>query len=83
SHSSKHLDDIKGIAFDYVVTVCGDAAERCPIFSGQVKKIHRGFQDPPRFAREAKSEEDALARYRRVRDAIRAFIESLPAALPR
>ncbi|MDN5872677.1 MAG: arsenate reductase ArsC [Nitrococcus sp.] len=83
SHASKHLDDLKSIAFDYVVTVCDAAAERCPIFPGQVKQLHRGFQDPPRLARGAKSEDEALAHYRRVRDAIRAFVESLPAALPR
>lgn len=83
SHASKHLDDLKSVAFDYVVTVCDNAAESCPIFPGQVNKVHHGFQDPPRLAREAKSEAEALVHYRRVRDAIRAFIESLPAALTR
>jgi arsenate reductase len=80
-HSSKHLDSLLEVPFDYVVTVCDNAAESCPIFPGRVKKVHHSFQDPPRLAREAASEEEALAHYRRVRDEIRAFIETLPEAL--
>lgn len=80
-HTSKHVDALRDARFDYVVTVCDNAAESCPIFPGEVKKVHHSFQDPPRLAREAASEEEALAHYRRVRDEIRAFIETLPAAL--
>lgn len=80
-HTSKHLDALRDVPFDYVVTVCDNAAESCPIFPGRVKKVHHSFQDPPRLAREAKTEEEALAHYRRVRDEIRAFIETLPEAL--
>ena len=80
-HRSKHLDELKGIDFDYVVTVCGHAHEHCPIFPGRAKVVHVGFDDPPALARHAKSDEEALNHYRRVRDEIRAFIESLPNAL--
>lgn len=80
-HYSKHVDDLLDIPFDLVVTVCDNAAEACPLFPGSAKKIHRGFDDPPKLARDASSEEEALAHYRRVRDEIRAFIEMLPAHL--
>lgn len=82
-HTSKHLDDLADVLFDYVVTVCDNAAESCPIFPGRVQKLHHSFQDPPRLAREATTEDEALSHYRRVRDEIRAFIETLPEALAR
>lgn len=78
---SKHVDEVKAIPFDYVVTVCDHAHETCPLFPGWTKVVHVGFDDPPRLAKEARSEEEALAHYRRVRDEIRAFIETLPEAL--
>lgn len=78
---SKHVDELKDIAFDYVVTVCGHANENCPIFPGRTKVVHVGFEDPPELAKSAESEEEALAHYRRVRDKIRVFIEKLPALL--
>jgi arsenate reductase len=78
---SKHVNDLAGVAFDYVVTVCDHANETCPVFIGITRRIHVGFDDPPRLAKEAKTEEEALAHYRRVRDEIRAFIERLPEAL--
>ncbi len=77
-HRSKHLDELKDIPFEYVVTVCDHANETCPIFPGNVNRVHKGFDDPPGLAREAKTEEEALAHYRRVRDEIREFVESLP-----
>lgn len=80
-HTSKHVDTLLHVPFDYVVTVCDNAAESCPVFPGSVRKVHRSFQDPPRLAREACSEEEALKHYRRVRDEIRAFVETLPDAL--
>jgi arsenate reductase len=79
-HRSKHVDEFKDVAFDYVVTVCDGANERCPFFPGPVKRVHVGFDDPPKLAQGAASEE-ALAHYRRVRDEIRAFVETLPGAL--
>ncbi len=81
NHRSKHLDELRDVAFDYVVTVCDNANESCPVFPGKVKRLHVSFDDPPRLARNAKSEEEALGHYRRVRDEIRAFVERLPAAL--
>ena len=69
------------LPFDYVVTVCSDAHETCPVFPGRARIVHRGFDDPPRLAAEAKSQEEALGHYVRVRDEIKAFIEQLPEAL--
>ena len=78
---SKHVDEVKGVPFDYVVTVCDHAHESCPIFPGKTKVVHVGFDDPPRLAKGAASEEEALGHYRRVRDEIRRFVERLPEAL--
>ena len=75
---SQHLDEFNDVAFDYVVTVCSNANESCPVFPGKTKVVHVGFDDPPRLAKEAKTEEEALDCYRRVRDEIKAFVESLP-----
>jgi arsenate reductase len=80
---SKSVDGLAGITFDYVVTVCDGANEQCPFFPGPVKRVHVGFDDPPRLAAGAASEEEALAHYRRVRDEIRAYVETLPGALDR
>lgn len=78
THTSKHVDSLKDIALDVVVTVCGDAHENCPVFPGQTRVIHVGFDDPPRLAAHAASEDEALGHYRRVRDEIRAFIDQMP-----
>ncbi len=78
---SKLVGEFRGVEFDYVVTVCDNARESCPIFPGRAKVVHVGFEDPPRLAAGAKTEEERLAPYRRVRDAIRAFVETLPDAL--
>jgi arsenate reductase len=81
NHRSKHLDELKETQFDLVVTVCGHAHEHCPLFPGATRVIHVGFDDPPKLAAQAKSEEEALAHYRRVRDEIRDFIPTLPGSL--
>ena len=81
-HHSKHVDELRDVAFDYVVTVCDHAHETCPLFPGRTKVIHVGFDDPPRLAKDAKSEEEALGHYRRVRDEIRGFVERLEHYLP-
>jgi len=78
---SKSVDELTEADFDYVVTLCDDAKEACPYFPARVRVVHRGFDDPPELAAAARSEEEALAHYRRVRDEIRAFVETLPAAL--
>src|SRR5689334_17213460 len=49
--SSKHVRDLAGVAFDYVVTVCDHAHETCPLFPGKTKVVHFGFDDPPRLAK--------------------------------
>ncbi|MFZ2658535.1 MAG: transposase [Victivallales bacterium] len=77
-HRSKHVDELKGISFDYVITVCGHANENCPLFPGKTKVIHIGFEDPPKLAKSAKSEQEALECYRRVRDQIRYFVDKIP-----
>jgi arsenate reductase len=77
-HSSKHLDDVKDIPFDWVVTVCDNANENCPIFPGKVKRFHISFDDPPRLAKNAKSENEALSHYRRVRNDIKDFVSKMP-----
>jgi len=76
---SKIIDELSGREFDWVITVCGQANERCPFFPG--KKIHHGFDDPPQLAVDAKNEEEKLIHYRRIRDEIRDFVESLPDSL--
>jgi arsenate reductase (thioredoxin) len=81
SHCSKLVSDLKDIDFDYVITVCEHASENCPIFSGNAKVIHIGFDDPPKLAKQAETEEQALNCYRRVRDEIMEFVETLPEAL--
>ena len=80
-HRSEHVDDLSHLAFDVVVTVCGHAHEACPVFPGDTRVVHRAFDDPPALARDAANEEEALAHYRRVRDEIRAFVETLPDSL--
>jgi arsenate reductase len=81
-HRSKHVGELMDIQFDYVVTVCGHAEEHCPAFPGKTRVIHVGFDDPPRLAAGAATEGERLAHYRRVRDEIRAFVETLPSSLP-
>lgn len=78
-HASKRPESI-GLPFDVVVTVCDSAHESCPVFHG-ARVVHVGFDDPPRLAKDARNEEEALSHYRRVRDEIRAFVERLPDAI--
>ena len=75
AHTSKHVDELVGIDFDYVVTVCGNARQQCPVLGGQTKHVHKSFDDPY-FA--TGSEEEVMAVFRRVRDQIKAFVEKLP-----
>ena len=75
---SKHVDEFKGMPFDAVFTLCGEAQESCPRFPGKTKVIHKGFADP---GKAAGSEDKVLAVFRRVRDEIRSFVQSLPELL--
>ena len=81
-HWSKHLNDLSDVTFDYVITVCDNANETCPVFPGKTKRLHVAFDDPPRLAKGAKSEEAALTHYRRVRDEIRDFVERIDHHIP-
>ena len=83
SQWSKTVDDLGPVVFDYVVTVCGHANEHCPVFPGQAKVVHAGFEDPPTLTRHLPDGEEKLAVYRRVRDEIRRFVEGLPEGLKR
>ncbi len=74
--SSELASTLQDVPFDLVITVCGHADENCPTFRGEAKVVHVGFDDPPRLASDASTEEEALEHYRRVRDEIREFIES-------
>jgi arsenate reductase len=69
-HRSKHVDEFDGQRFDYVITVCDNAKESCPVFLGGMKRLHHNFEDPA--ARQG-SEEQRLASFRRVRDELRMY----------
>lgn len=79
--TSKHVDTLEGIDFDFVVTLCDQAQQGCPFFPAKTRVLHVGFDDPPRLAAGSRSEEEAMAHYRRVRDEIRQFVEKLPQVL--
>jgi arsenate reductase len=68
---SKTMEEFAGQSFDHVVTLCGDANEKCPLFFGGVERIHHGFEDPSRLKG---SEEEVLPEFRRVRDEIKNWI---------
>ncbi len=78
TQQSKHLDDLKAIAFDYVITLCDHADQNCPAFGPKAKVIHAGFEDP---AKAQGSEAEILAVFGRVCEQIREFIEHLPSYL--
>lgn len=80
-HESKQLDELEHIPFDLVITVCGHAHETCPVFAGNHKVVHVGFDDPPQMAKSATSESEALGHYRRVRDQIHDYVRRLPESL--
>jgi len=72
-HRSKHVDTFAGQAFDYVLTVCDNAKESCPVFPGEATRIHRSFEDPAMFDG---SEDERMAVFRRVRDEIREYLRT-------
>jgi arsenate reductase len=72
---SKHVDELDGLAFDYVVTLCDYADSKCPVFPGQGKRIHRPFEDP---IHARGTEAEVLAKFRSARNLLRAFVEGMP-----
>ncbi|MDZ8118227.1 arsenate reductase ArsC [Pontiella agarivorans] len=81
NQKSQHIDEFKDTKIDYVITVCAHAHETCPFFPGDAKVLHVGFDDPPKLSPADASEEVKLDGFRRVRDEIKAFVETLPGSL--
>lgn len=75
-HTSRTVDEVSGISWDIVVTVCDSARERCPYLPGTHRQIHHSFDDPPRLAT-GLSHDESLVIYRRIRDEIRTFVQDL------
>jgi len=75
SQRSEHVDDYLGIDFDYVITLCDNARDQCPVFGGGARTIHRPFKDP---ILALGSNDEIMNAFRRTRDEIRAFVETLP-----
>ncbi|MDP8243616.1 MAG: arsenate reductase ArsC [Candidatus Hinthialibacter antarcticus] len=78
---STNVSEYQDVEFEYVITVCGHADENCPMFQAKTKVVHVGFDDPPKLAKDAANEDEALGHYRRVRDEIRDFVNTLPERL--
>ncbi len=78
SQTSDHVDDFQTIDFDYVITLCDNARERCPIFSGKAKVIHKPFEDPTFVVGNT---DEIMGAFRLTRDLIREFVETLPGSL--
>ena len=72
-HRSKSVDEFAGQDFDYVITVCDNAKESCPIFPAKTKRIHWSIEDP---AAVQGSEEETLTAFRRARDELRARLQA-------
>lgn len=75
---SKHVDQLCGIDFDYVITLCDNAKEYCPVFGGKAKLIRKSFADPTVLTG---AEEVIMNAFRKTRDEIRDFILTLPGSL--
>jgi arsenate reductase (thioredoxin) len=75
SHRSKHVDEFAGQNFDYVLTLCDNAKESCPVFFGKTTRLHHSFNDP---AAVEGSEEKRLGAFRKVRDELRAYLKKFP-----
>lgn len=69
-HTSNHVDDYRGVPFDFVITVCDNAQERCPVFSTTAQRFHHNFTDP---ARATGSETEIIQQFATVRDEIKAY----------
>ncbi len=77
-HHSKHVSDLTGIDFDYVITLCDNARQFCPAFHGKVTLVHKPFADPTVLIG---AEEIIMDTFRKTRDQIRDFVETLPDSL--
>jgi arsenate reductase len=77
-HRSKHVDEFADQEFDYVLTVCDNARESCPVFPGATRMIHKSFVDP---ASAIGSEAEKLILFREVRDQIREYLRSFPSSV--
>ncbi len=75
-HTSNNVDEYLGIDFDYVITVCDNAKERCPYFPTKAVRLHYNFPDP---AKASGSETDIMEEFRRVRDMIKDYVEGFVA----
>jgi arsenate reductase len=75
SHRSKHVDEFAGQNFDYVLTVCDNAKESCPVFFGKAVGLHHTFNDP---AAVEGTDEKRLGAFRKVRDELRAYLKRFP-----
>jgi arsenate reductase len=80
-HKSKTIEELGSVEFDYVITLCDSAQKNCPFFPAKYGIIHRGFDDPIRLASGETNKQNILEHYRRVRDEIRAYIQTIPASL--
>ena len=78
SHKSQHVDEFSHIRFDYVITLCDNARERCPLFAGEVRLAHRPFNDPVMMTG---TNDEIITAFRKTRDEIKAFVETLPESL--
>jgi len=74
-HRSKHVQEFERESFDYVLTVCDNAKESCPVFPGHSNRIHKGFEDPAALQG---TEKERLVLFRRVRDEIRKYLKVYP-----
>ena len=77
-HRSKRVDEFDGQRFDYVITVCDNAKESCPVFMGAVKRLHHSFDDPPPPC--VGTDEERIAIFRRVRDELREYLREFAAS---
>ncbi len=77
-HRSKSVQEFDGQKFDYVITVCDNAKECCPVFLGAAKRLHHGFDDPPPPS--VGTDEERMAVFRRVRDELRGYLREFTAS---
>ena len=70
NHTSNNIEEYRNIDFDFVITVCDNAKERCPLFPGTAQKFHHNFPDP---AKATGTEEEILKEFRKVREMIKDY----------